>query len=142
MISNFSVLGDRGDILSFGPLRTRLVIKASLLMADGGVGVGPAELRRIIPAELGGVLEGEPIFGGEGQNARLISLFPWPTTAALILALGRAELGGFPDAIVGICACISPFVEQGMLDLIERLGFPPGGCTWKQIIELYDNDDM
>lgn len=103
-----SLSGDRAEILSFGPLRTRLVTRASVLKADGGVGIGPAELRLVILAELGGVLDGEPTFGGDGQNAKLTSPPLWPMTAALILAFGRVEQGGAPDAIVGTCDGKSP----------------------------------
>jgi len=122
-----SLSGDRASILSFGPLRTRLVTRASVLIAEGGVGVGPAELRLIMQAELGGVLAGDAIFGGEGQNAKLAS--PPPMTAALIFAFGRVEQGGAPDAIVGTCDCSSPLVVFGTLVLIGRLGLLPGGCS-------------
>lgn len=92
--------GDRGELLSLGPLRTRLVTSKSVLIAEGGVGVGPAELRLMILAELGGVLEDKTFLGGEGQKAIGPSL---PVTADLILAFVLGETEGVPDAMVGTC---------------------------------------
>lgn len=70
------------------------------MIAEGGVGVGPAELRLVILAELGGVLEDNIFLGGEGQKDIAPSL---PATADLILTFVLGEIEGVPDAMVGTC---------------------------------------